>query len=341
MNTYFWKKYRIKKTGEALSILNTRTPFWKPFVLMLPSIFVLLFMVIIPFIFVIIGSFRSQTTFTSYGWSIDNYYELSSKSGRVGILNDPKFQVAIVNSLLYAVVALPIGLSISILISSAISMIVRKYARSFWQTVFFLPYMTGAVAISLTFTALFGKSTEGAIFPLLYGSGNRWNPFIVILIRGIWGGLAFQVLILTTAMLSVNPDLYKSSAIDGASSSKQFFKITLPSIQKTISFLFTIGIINGIKVFPLALYNNDASQAIAENGTTLLIYIFQSVRFAATGFGRAMAASVFLFILGIFVSYTLKKSVSSIYKLKNKLGEKNVINKLKAEIQKRKISFKI
>lgn len=338
MNTYFWRKYRIKKTGEALSILNTRTPFWKPFILMLPSLIALSFMVIIPFIFVIIGSFRASVSFSSFGWSIGNYYKTT---GKVGILNDPKFQTAVTNSLLYAVIALPIGLSISILISSAITMVIRRYARSFWQTVFFLPYMTGAVAVSLTFTALFGKSTEGAILPLLYGSGNRWNPFIVILIRGIWGGLAFQVLILTTAMLSVNPDLYKSSAIDGASGRTQFFKITLPSIRKTISFLFTIGIINGIKVFPLALYNKDASTAIVENGSTLLIYIFQAVRFADQGFGRAMAASVFLFILGIMVSYTLKKSVASIYKLKIKLGERNVINKLKAEIQKRKISFKI
>lgn len=338
MNTYFWRKYRIKKTGEALSILNTRTPFWKPFILMLPSLIALSFMLIIPFIFVIIGSFRASVSFSSFGWSIGNYYKTT---GKVGILNDQKFQTAVTNSLLYAVIALPIGLSISILISSAITMVIRRYARSFWQTVFFLPYMTGAVAVSLTFTALFGKSTEGAILPLLYGSGNRWNPFIVILIRGIWGGLAFQVLILTTAMLSVNPDLYKSSAIDGASGRTQFFKITLPSIRKTISFLFTIGIINGIKVFPLALYNNDASTAIVENGSTLLIYIFQAVRFADQGFGRAMAASVFLFILGIMVSYTLKKSVASIYKLKIKLGERNVINKLKAEIQKRKISFKI
>ncbi|SYV90303.1 ABC-type polysaccharide transport system, permease component [Metamycoplasma alkalescens] len=142
-------------------------------------------------------------------------------------------------------------------------------------------------------------------------------------------------------MLSVNPDLYKSSAIDGASPSKQFFSITLPSIQRTLSFLFTIGIINGIKVFPLALYNNDSTLAIAENGSTLLIYIFQAVRFASNGYGRAMAASVFLFIIGILLSYVLKKSVSLIYQLKIKIGERNVINKLKAEIQKRKISFKI
>ncbi|MGX9339267.1 carbohydrate ABC transporter permease [Mycoplasma sp. 332] len=336
MNTYFWKKYRIKKTGEALSILNTKTPFWKPFLLMLPSLIALAFMIIIPFILVIIVSFRAPTSFRGFGWSIANYYQTK---GKAGVFNDPKFDVAVVNSLLYAVVALPIGLSISILISSAITTVIRRYARSFWQTVFFLPYMTGAVAVSLTFSAIFGKTSEGAIFPLLYGSGNRWNPFIVILIRGIWGGLAFQVLILTTSMLSVNPDLYKSSAIDGASSGSQFFKITLPSIQKTISFLFTIGIINGIKVFPLALYNNDASASITENGSTLLLYIFQATK--SGEFGRTAAASVFLFILGTLVSFTLKKSVSSIFKLKTKLGERNVINKLKAEIQKRKISFKI
>ncbi|AZZ65427.1 sugar ABC transporter permease [Metamycoplasma phocicerebrale] len=339
MKTYFWKKYRIKKTGQALSVLNTRTPFWKPFLLFLPSLLALLFMVIIPFIFVIIGSFRAPTTFTRFGWSFDNYFR--DGSSEVGIFYDPKFLTSMSNSLIYAIFALPLGLGTSLLISSAITMIVKKWARGFWQTVFFLPYMTGAVAISLTFSALFGKASEGAIFPMLYGTGNSWNPFFVILIRGIWGGLAFQVLILTTAMLSVNPDLYKSSAIDGASSIKQFFKITLPSIRRTISFLFTIGIINGIKVFPLALYNNDPSTAIAENAGTLLIYIFHSIKFATNGFGRSMAASVFLFILGVTISFSLKKAVSLAYRLYIHLGEKNVANKIKNQAQKRIISFKI
>ncbi|MBN4089279.1 sugar ABC transporter permease [Mycoplasma enhydrae] len=338
MKTYFWKKYRIKKSGEALSILNTRTPAWKPFLLLLPSLIALIFMVVIPFLFAIMGSFRAQgDSYRDYTWSIDNYYRPGVTG--VGIFNDPKFINSVVNSIIYAILALPVGLLFSILISSAIATIVKKYARSFWQTVFFLPYMTGAVAVSLTFSAIFGKSTEGAILPWLYDTGSRWKPLIVIFIRGVWGGLAFQVLILTTAMLSVNPTLYKSSAIDGASPLKQFFKITLPSIRRTISFLFTIGIINGIKVFPLALYNNDANTAIAQEGGSLLIYIFNNVKAGQTE--RSMAASVFLFILGVSISFSLKKAVSLSYKVYGHIGEKNVTNKIKEQAMAREIIFKI
>jgi multiple sugar transport system permease protein len=41
-------------------------------------------------------------------------------------------------------------------------------------------------------------------------------------------------MILTTAMLSVDKTLYDSASVDGASNTKQFFKITLPAIERTI-----------------------------------------------------------------------------------------------------------
>ncbi|WP_429997453.1 ABC transporter permease subunit, partial [Mycoplasmopsis bovis] len=77
------------------------------------------------------------------------------------------------------------------------------------------------------------------------------NTLIPLLVHGIWSGLAFNVLIFTTAMLSVDKNLYKSASIDGIGGIKQFFTITLPSIKSTTTFLITMGIISGNTLIPL------------------------------------------------------------------------------------------
>ncbi len=343
MKIYFWKKYRIVNTGSSLSVLNTRTKFWKPFLLMLPSILTILLLTVIPFILVIYTSITPRVGFhaNDIKFGIDHY-----KS----IFHDEQFKIAIRNSLVYAILSLPISLVISLLISSAISQVIKKWARGFWQTVFFLPYVTSAIAVSMAFAYIF-KTQGGMINDILLRlklvsrpirflddtSNGSWNSFWIILIRGIWGSLAFQILILTTAMLSVNQDLYKSASIDGASPTKQFFTITLPTISKTITFLFTMGIIGGIKTFPLALFNNSSDNAMQYNGQSLMLYIFHFTK--GSDFGRAGASSVVLFVLGIIISFGLRKIVFTLFRLGNKLGEKSVINRIENSSLTRKALF--
>ena len=346
MKTYFWKKYRINKEGTDLAILNKRTPYWKAFILLLPSLLTISLFTLIPFIIVLYNSFQVQSP-TSHlvadtVFSIDNY-----KS----ILTNPFFKVGVRNSIIYSIVALPISLFISVLISVAITMVVKKWARGFWQTVFFLPYVTSAVAVSLSFLYMF-KSDGGIINGILLKLGRKkpiqflnsgledtWNAFWVILLRGIWGNLAFQILILTTAMLSVDKQLYKAGAIDGASKSKQFFAITLPSIKRTLSFLITMGLINGIKVFPLALFNNNPEDAINNGGSSIMLFVYRAVK--AGKWYYSGAASVILFVIGVFVSFTLRKIVTLTFKLSVKLGENNVIRKIENSTLKTKTIFTV
>lgn len=339
MKTYFWKKYRVKNTGLALSTLNNRVSFWKPFLLMLPSLITLTLFTIIPFILVLIFSSTYQVGATVYdkGFGLRNYIKLSK---------DPIFHIAIRNTLVYAILALPISLAISILISSAISFVIKQSFRRFWQTVFFLPYVTSGIAVSIAFAFLF--RTSGGFINMLAGKNiqwldnpndGNWNAFVVILIRGVWGNLAFQILILTTAMLSVNPDLYKSASIDGSSNLKQFFAITLPSIRKTITFLFTVGIIGSIKTFPLALFDNKPAEAAVNSGMSIMLYIFWYVQRGVNGV--AGAASLILFLLGLLVSFGLRKLVSLVLFANKKIGEINVIRKIENKTLKRKVVFKI
>lgn len=130
-------------------------------------------------------------------------------------------------------------------------------------------------------------------------------------------------------MLSVNKDLYKSSSIDGASKSVQFFKITLPSINSTINFLVTIGIIGSIKIFPLALFNNNVDLAENHNGMTLMLLIFKFVNQGLTTANLGAASAIVIFLIGMVVSALLNLCVKTVVRCSIKIGELRVKTKIK------------
>ncbi|QZE12225.1 carbohydrate ABC transporter permease [Mycoplasma sp. Ms02] len=332
LQLFFRAKYGSKKGNTSLRIIDSKAELWKPALLLLPSILIILLFTIVPFVLTVIESFRVADEFAEtiddYSYGLGNYALLFDEDNGIGT----EFKVALRNSILYSVFSLPISLTISILVSSAIFHIVNKHTRGLVQTVFFLPYVTNAIAVGSTFFFLFGGTGESkGLVNLVFGSEIRWlksgdkesiYPLTVIIARGVWGNLAFQILILTSAMLGVNKQLYKSASIDGAYKAKQFFLITLPSIKKTISFLITVGLIGGIKVFPLAVFNNNADVAVNNGGSSIMLLIYRYVQRA--DYAKAAALSACLVILGVSVSYTLRKLVYLLFLYAGKRGVKRV-----------------
>ncbi|MBG0730892.1 carbohydrate ABC transporter permease [Mycoplasma sp. 'Moose RK'] len=328
ISNFFYRR-RIKKKVLELGVLDKRHPFWRPFLLLLPSILVILLFTFLPFLYSVSKSVSIEINQNIAGntrFGFDNFIDL--------ITIDTNFHIAIRNSVIYSIVALPIGLIISLIVASTLASLHRKYARGFWQTIFFLPYVTSGIAVSVAFAYIF--DSEIGFINSLFGISTRWlnsgnpgsiNALFVVLISGVWRSLAFEILILTTAMVSVNPTLYKAAAIDGASPFRQFFKITLPSVSKTINFLITIGIIGGIKVFPLGIFPNE-TEAISNGGSTLLIYIYKNVR-GTPNFAQAGALTIYLFVFGITLSVVVKKFLSLTFLLVEKISEKNVYYKIK------------
>lgn len=292
---------KLKLNKKELSTTNKITNFWIPFSLMIPALIFFLFFTIYP----LIDALDDATTEPIRNF--DNYFQ--------SVWTDNKYWIpAVQNSLIYASVSLPFSLMISLVISASITSLVREKAKGFWQTLFFIPYVTSAIAVSLTFAQLF--SSSGLINRIFHLDGVGWliTPnsegklsLVTVIIYGIWHSLAFQILILSTAMLSVDKRLYDAANIDGASSSKIFFNVTLPSIERTIWYVFTIGLIGAVKVFPLALFGNDPHMAL-ERAPSMLIYIYYYVQQGdAFSKGKAAAASISLIIIIIAYSFLVRR----------------------------------
>ncbi|MDC4163255.1 sugar ABC transporter permease [Mycoplasma sp. T363T] len=322
-------KRRQKAKRTELGILDKKVSVWIPLSLLFPSFIAIFLFTILPFLMVIEKAFKPLADIS----------DLSSESfgfrNFVSLFESKPFVIGLRNSFLYSIISLPLSLIISLIISSAIVFVYNKIARGFWQTIFFLPYVTSSVAISIAFIYILDSSTGvlnsiiGKNIPWLSsGEIDGYKALVGILIYGVWRNLAFNVLILSTAMLSVDKTLYKAAAIDSATPIKQFFKITLPSIKKTISFLLTIGILGGLQVFPLAIFSNNPDAATANGASTVLIFIFKNIRSA--DYGLAGAATLVLFVIGALYGAFLRNSVNLFEAIILKVKIRNV--RIKAKI---------
>ncbi len=293
------KNSKMRVNKKELSATNKVASLWIPLALMVPALILMFLFLVVPLITVIQDSM--QTPEHNY----DNWFQ--------SVWTDERWHRAVINSLLYATITLPISLTISLIISGAITSIARNKARGAWQAIFFIPYVTSAIAVSITFMQILDPGgilnsvlgIEG--FPWLtqtFESG--WAAIAGVMVYGIWHSLAFQILILSTAMLSVDKRLYDSANIDGASQVKTFLNVTIPSIEKTIWYLFTIGLIGAVKVFPLALYNNASSTAI-DRAPTMLLYVYHFVSIGDKG--KAGAASVSLVLIIIVYNIIVRKLI--------------------------------
>ena len=236
-----WLRFKSKLKLNDISYIGKRTPLWKPLLFLIPSLALIIYIMIIPMVTTTQRAFLVPNSSHKVGNESFGFANFQDT------FNDSDFKKALSNSLLYAILVVPISITISLIISVAISNLIRKKARTAAQTIFFIPYVTSIIAISMAFMFLF--STSG-IINKIFGTRIQWltNPdpnsytaFFVILLQGIWTSLAFQILIFTTAILGVNKDRYKAASIDGAGPVKQFFSITLPSINRTLNFVITVG----------------------------------------------------------------------------------------------------
>ncbi|MGL4953852.1 MAG: carbohydrate ABC transporter permease [Culicoidibacterales bacterium] len=231
------------------------------------------------------------------------------------VLQDPKFHTAISNTATYAFVVVPLGLIIAMFI--AVTIYEKIKCKDFFETIFFIPYLTSIIAVGVVFRFLL-NGDYGFINHLLsyinVGPINFLdNPSMSIttlIIFGIWSSLAFNIIILLSGLRNVEQSYYKVADMFGATKLEQFIKITLPQMLPIITFLSIVNFISAFKVYAqvYAVFNGKAG--IADSATTAVFYIFNKF-YVENRYGQGMAAAVILFLLillfTLIQNYVLKR----------------------------------
>lgn len=277
----------------------------KGWLYLLPAFaFVAVFM-LYPLVDVLIYSFEEGFNFASgesFGIGIYNYRY---------VLRDPYFIQALKNTFILVVITVPASTLLALLISVALSNI--KWLKKAYQTVFFLPYVTNTLAVGLVFMILFDKTdhTDGLVNFFITSLGGEaidfidgayWAKMLVLCIYTVWVVLPFKILILTSALASVDKTYYQAARIDGTDEKRMFWKITLPMISPTVSYLVITGFIGAFKAYSdaVALFGTELNVA---GMNTIVGYVYDMLYSDGGGYPSfASAAAIILFFIVLTIT---------------------------------------
>lgn len=278
---------------------------FKGWLYLLPAMFFLGIFMVYPLIDVFIYSFEegyNSASQTYYGTGMYNYSY---------VLHDPYFLQAIRNTFILVVITVPLSTLLALLISVALSSV--KALKKLFQTIYFLPYVTNTLAVGLVFMILFKKTaySDGLINlvlklfgqgPVDFIDGPYWAKMLVLCIYTIWIVMPFKVLILTSALASVNQNYYNAARVDGTSRFRIFIRITLPMISPTVFYLIITGFIGAFKAYSdaVALFGTDLNAA---GMNTIVGYVYDMLYGNGGGYpSYASAAAILLFVIVLTIT---------------------------------------
>ena len=285
--------------------LGARLGQYKAWLYLLPAFVFLGAFMVYPLIDVLIYSLEEGFNFTSQQSFGVGLYNFSY------VLHDPYFLQAVKNTFILVVVTVPVSTGLALLISLALSSVQRL--RDFFQTVFFLPYVTNTLAVGLVFMILFRKTayTDGMINVLLnffggesvdFIGGPYWAKMLVLCIYTVWIVMPFKVIILTSSLASVNQSFYDAARVDGTGKGRMFTRITLPMISPSIFYLVITGFIGAFKAYSdsVALFGTDLNAA---GMNTIVGYVYDMLYGSSGGYpSYASAAAMILFAIVLTIT---------------------------------------
>jgi multiple sugar transport system permease protein len=251
------------------------------------------------------------------------------------------FRYYLINTMVIVFVTVPISILLSLLIAVALNSI--KPLQKFFQTIFFIPYVTNTIAIGMVFSVMF-DSYQGLINTILTSLGGsqinwlggnvngvllgegiftgkffnaQWfTSMLVLLVYIIWQSLPFKVLILLSSLQNIDKQYYQAAQIDGTSKFRTFSRITVPLLSPQIFYLLITSLIGGFKEYTavISIFGTQAqSVGSGNNMATVVWYIYKKTKEGGTTMGNAAAGAVILFIIIMFFTainkYVSKKRV--------------------------------
>lgn len=259
------------------------------------------------------------------------------------ILNNASFQTSLKNTLVIWIVNFIPQIFVALLLTAWFTNHRNKIkGQGAFKVLFYMPNIITAATIAILFNSLFGYP-KGPVNDLLIMMGILDNPTNFLLqgntAKGIvafiqfWMWYGYTMIVLISGVLGINPELFEVAEIDGASSTKTFFYITLPNLRTIIIFTLITSLIGGLQMFDiprLFLFGGPDNATL-----TTSLFIFNQAFSGSYMYNRASAASMLLFIiiaiLSSFVFYIMRDKYDAKIRKQEKLFKKQQNKAKRAE----------
>ncbi|MBV9210846.1 MAG: sugar ABC transporter permease [Acidobacteria bacterium] len=279
---------------DRLQIFSWRDERALPYLLVAPSVAVLLALSIYPLIYSVKVSFQ---TGTRAAWSIQNFTRLFA---------DKFFLDALWHTLVYATVALTfeflIGLGLALLLNETLK------GRNVFRALLLVPMMLPPVVVGVVWRLMLNPNF-GAINGTLKSAGLRttaltWtaSPRLAlasVIFVDIWQWTPFMFLVLLAGLQAIPQEPYEAALIDGSSRWQTFLNVTLPLLKPAILIALLLRTMDLLRVFDQVFILTEGGPGFATE--TISLYIYRTA-FRFSDFGYAAAMSFVLLILTNIIS---------------------------------------
>ena len=212
--------------------------------------------------------------------------------------SDPDFQKALLNTVYYTVLTIPLSVVLGLLVALALN---KVRGKTFYRLFFFMPVVTSSVSIGVIWMWILNG--DFGILNQLLGyagiQGPKWltdTAWVIpsIAMLSIWWGFGFNMVIFLAGLQGISPTYYEAAEIDGANGFRKFWHITLPLLSSTTFLITTVAIIGSFQVFDQAFVMTNGGPAKASY--TLVYHIFDKA-FIEFKMGQSASAATVLFVI--------------------------------------------
>lgn len=269
-----------------------------PYILMaVPAVAVFVTFFIVPLIFTIKYSFYNWTNFSpDITWSgLENYRKLFSDTMIFG---------GIKNSLIYAFFTVILQNLISLPVAVVLN--TKFKGRNFFRATFFCPAVLSTLVVGYLWKYILSAGDFGLVNQMLNRIGIDTVNFLgngklalaSIIFTQVWQWFGWSMVIYLGNLQSIGDDLYEAASIDGATTLRKFWHITIPGLAPAIKTNLVTGIISGLKVFDVILSMTNGGPA--HKTDTILSLMF--AKFSEGNYGYASSFGIMFLIVSMILS---------------------------------------
>lgn len=268
------------------------------YLFVVPAVIFILLFIAYPMIQSVILSFFNWNGVSEWKFvGIKNYINM--------FMGNRYFLTALKNSILFSISA-----TAGTIIVGFILAVLIDFKIKFWKTyriVFFLPFVFSIVVVSMLWLkivdpiGILNKVLEVLHLESLQRiwMGDPNSAMIIIIITTIWQYSSFPMLFFLAGMQNIQEELYEAAKIDGASTARRIFSITLPLLKDVFSVLIIIQLIASFKVFDIIYVMTGGGPA---GQTEVLGHLLYKTAFRLHEFGSASVLAVIMLIVAMIFS---------------------------------------
>lgn len=249
----------------------------------------------------------------SVGYLSFTEYDILSPPQPVGLENyqkllvDKIFWLSLRNSLTYLLV-MPVIIVLAILLAIMVN---RKLPGiGVFRALYYIPVITGSVAIGIAWQFLFDGS-GGPVNGLLISLGVIEKPIIflvdqrftlpIAMLMTTWMGVGYYMVVFLAGLQAIPEDLYDAAKMDGCNDLQKHWHISVPGLRPSIVFVAVISSLSALKVFDEIYVLTNGTGGILSSGSTMVFYLWKQA-FKLQNVGYASAVAMVLLVLTLAFS---------------------------------------